>query len=142
MLTWTMMDCFFYKKPSILGSINGMVTGLVVITPGAGVVAGWGAIVMGICSGIVPWITMNPGSKNKLFRVWVDDTMGITHTHMVTGVLGGFLTGIFATESGCIAFGLTNPGGAVSGNGRQVWIQIVGALFIIGWNIVWTSLIL
>jgi hypothetical protein len=37
---------------------------------------------------------------------------------------------------------LTNPGGAIDGNGRQVWLQIVGALFIIGWNIVWTSLIM
>jgi Amt family ammonium transporter len=30
----------------------------------------------------------------------------------------------------------------IDGNGRQVWIQIVGALFVIGWNIVWTSLIM
>lgn len=43
---------------------------------------------------------------------------------------------------GCAAFGLTNPGGAVAGNGKQVWLQIVGGLFIIGWNIVWTSLIM
>jgi ammonium transporter, Amt family len=37
---------------------------------------------------------------------------------------------------------LTNNGGAIDGNGRQVWVQIVGALFIIGWNVVWTSLIM
>jgi len=56
-------------------------------------------------------------------------------------VLGGFLTGLFATSEGCAAFGVTNPGGAIDGNGRQVWLQIVGFLFIIGWNLVWTSLI-
>jgi len=61
---------------------------------------------------------------------------------MVTGLLGGFLTGIFATAEGCAAFGLTNPGGAIDDNGRQVWLQIVGGLFIIGWNLVWTSLIM
>ncbi len=32
--------------------------------------------------------------------------------------------------------------GAIEGNGRQVWLQIVGFLFVIGWNLVWTSLIL
>jgi Amt family ammonium transporter len=82
------------------------------------------------------------GRKLKLFTVHVDDALGITHTHMVAGALGGFLTGLFATEEGCAAFALTNKGGAIDGNGRQVWLQIVGALFIIGWNLVWVSIIM
>lgn len=143
MLTWTLMDVVFFRKPSLIGAVNGMITGLVVITPGAGVVTGWGAIVEGICSGIVPWISMNvAGKKLGLFKHYVDDTLGITHTHMVAGTLGGFLTGIFATADGCAAFGITNPGGAIDGNGKQVWLQIVGALFIIGWNLFWTSAIM
>lgn len=60
---------------------------------------------------------------------------------MVAGFTGGFLTGIFATIDGCAAFGLTNPGGAIEGNGKQVWLQIVGALFIIGFNLFMTSVI-
>jgi Amt family ammonium transporter len=60
---------------------------------------------------------------------------------LVGGVVGGFLTGLFATTEGCQAFGVTNPGGAIDGNGRQVWLQIVGFLFIIGWNLFWTSAI-
>jgi Amt family ammonium transporter len=82
------------------------------------------------------------GRKLKLFTVHVDDALGITHTHMVAGTLGGFLTGLFATTEGCAAFALTNPGGAIDGNGKQVWLQIVGALFIIGWNLVWVSIIM
>lgn len=82
------------------------------------------------------------GRKLKLFTVHVDDALGITHTHMVAGALGGFLTGLFATAEGCAAFALTNPGGAIDGNGKQVWLQIVGALFIIGWNLVWVSIIM
>jgi Amt family ammonium transporter len=60
----------------------------------------------------------------------------------VGSLVGGIGTGLFATSAGCAAFGLTNPGGAIDGNGRQVWIQIVSALFVIGWNVVWTSLIM
>lgn len=143
LLVWTILDVIFYKKPSLIGAINGMITGLVAITPAAGVVAGWGAVIMGICSGIVPWISMNiAGKRSRLFTHWVDDTLGITHTHMVAGTLGGFLTGLFATAEGCTAFECISPGGAIEGNGRQVWLQIVGALFIIGWNLVWTSLIM
>lgn len=82
------------------------------------------------------------GRKLKLFTHYSDDALGITHTHMVAGALGGFLTGLFATTEGCAAFALTNPGGAIDGNGKQVWLQIVGALFIIGWNLVWVSIIM
>ncbi len=141
MLTWTVMDLIFFKKPAVIGAIQGIITGLVAITPAAGVVAGWGAIIIGVCSGIVPWISMNILGKQKWFLEAVDDVVGDFHTHLVGGVLGGFLTGLFATTEGCQAFGLTNPGGAIDGNGRQVWLQIVGFLFIIGWNIFWTSAI-
>lgn len=143
LLTWTMLDILFYKKPAIIGAVNGMITGLVAITPAAGVVTGWGAIIIGLFSGSIPWLSMNfAGRRWKLFTVHCDDVLGVTHTHMVAGFLGGFLVGIFADKEGCAAFGLTNPGGAIDGNGRQVWVQLVGGLFIIGWNLVWTSLIL
>ncbi|KAH0551048.1 hypothetical protein GP486_007599 [Trichoglossum hirsutum] len=141
-IVWVICDLIYYKRPSVIGAIQGMITGLVAITPAAGVVAGWGAIVLGLGSGSIPWISMNiAGKKLSLFQ-HVDDTLGVFHTHFVGALVGGFGTGLFATVKGCAAFGLTNPGGAIEGNGRQVWLQIVGALFIIGWNIVWTSLIM
>lgn len=59
LLVWTILDVLYYKKPSIIGAVQGMITGLVAITPAAGVIAGWGAIVMGVLSGSIPWATMN-----------------------------------------------------------------------------------
>jgi len=141
LIIWTLMDVIFYKKPSIIGAVQGMITGLVAITPAAGFVAGWGAIVIGVCSGSLPWLSLNIFGKTKLMYN-VDDTLGLFHTHLVPAILGGFLTGLFATAEGCAAFALTSPGGAIAGNGRQVWIQIVGALFILGWDAVWTAIIL
>jgi ammonium transporter, Amt family len=141
MLSWTVMDLVFFKKPAVIGAIQGIITGLVAITPAAGFVAGWGAIIIGVCSGTIPWISMNILGKQKWFLEFADDVVGDFHTHLVGGVLGGFLTGLFATTEGCQAFGVTNPGGAIDGNGRQVWLQIVGFLFIIGWNLFWTSAI-
>lgn len=141
MLTWMLCDVIKYKKVSVIGAVDGLITGLVAITPAAGVITGWGAIVMGLLSGSIPWVSMNFLGKTALFNK-VDDCLGVFHTHLVAGVVGGFMTGILATVQGSAAFGLTNPGGAIDGNGKQVWLQIVGALFIIGWNIVWTSLIM
>lgn len=66
--------------------------GLVAITPCAGLVAGWAAIIIGVLSAVIPWFTMN-----ILGRVpplcYVDDTLGVLHTHAVAGLLGGFLVG-------------------------------------------------
>ncbi|KAF2096346.1 ammonium transporter mep1B [Rhizodiscina lignyota] len=142
LLVWTILDIIFFKKPSVIGSVQGMITGLVAITPAAGVVAGWGAIIIGVCSGSLPWLTMNILAKKFQIFHAVDDTLGVFHTHLVAGVTGGFLVGIFATAEGCAAFALTTPGGAIEGNGVQIGWQLAGALFIIGWNVVWTSLIM
>ncbi|KKA22095.1 Ammonium transporter [Rasamsonia emersonii CBS 393.64] len=141
-LVWTIMDIIFYGKPAVIGAVQGMITGLVAITPAAGVVAGWGAVIIGACSGSIPWISLNVlGKRVSLFK-HVDDTLDVFHTHAVAGFLGGFLVGLFATKEGCAAFALTSPGGAIEGNGKQVWLQIVGALFIIALNLFMTPLIL
>lgn len=58
LLVWTTLDVVFFGKPSVIGAIQGMMTGLVCITPGAGVVQSWAAIVMGILGGTIPWFTM------------------------------------------------------------------------------------
>jgi len=139
---WVMMDLAYYRRPSIIGAIQGMITGLVAITPAAGVVAGWGAIALGLGSGTIPWVSLNLGKRHLSIFQRVDDTLDVFHTHFVGSLVGGLGTGLFATAKGCAAFGITNPGGVIDGNGRQFWVQIVGALFVIGWNIVWTSLIM
>jgi ammonium transporter, Amt family len=119
-LVWTVLDIIFFKKPAVIGAVQGMITGLVAITPAAGVVAGWGAIIIGALSGSIPWVSMNiMGKKLWLFQK-VDDTLGVYHTHLCAGVLGGMMTGVFATAEGCAAFGLTTPGGAIEGNWKQV----------------------
>ncbi|GAB4857362.1 Ammonium transporter [Ancistrocladus abbreviatus] len=143
LLVWTCWDVIFFKKPSIIGAIQGMITGLVCITPGAGMVQGWAALVMGILSGTIPWYTMMVLSKKVPFFEMVDDTLGVFHTHAVAGTLGGALTGLFAHPDLSSMF-LPDPNakGAFYGSGVQFLKQLVGAAFIVGWNVVATSIIL
>lgn len=143
LLVWTCWDVLFFKKPSVIGAIQGMITGLVCITPAAGLVQGWAALIMGIVSGTVPWYTMMVLSKKVPLLEKVDDTLGVLHTHAVAGVLGGGLTGLFAQPDLSSMF-LPNPTskGAFYGHGIQIIKQLVGAAFIISWNVVVTSLIL
>lgn len=145
LLVWTCLDVIFFGKPSVIGAVQGMITGLVCITPAAGVVQGWAAIVMGVLSGSIPWFTMMVLHKKSKLLQMVDDTLGVFHTHAVAGVLGGALTGLFAEPVLCDLY-LPSPGtkGAFYGGsgGKQFLKQLAGAGFIIGWNVVVTTIIL
>jgi Amt family ammonium transporter len=147
LLVWTLMDKMAYGKPSIIGAVNGMIAGLVAITPGAGYVNGGGAIIIGICAGIIPWLSMNRLQKTTLM-MRVDDTLSVFSTHGIAGLMGGLLTGILASPDMLEYIGTDKdaPGvsvtGLVYGNAHQLLLQVYGAAFIIVYNAIATFIIL
>jgi len=148
LLVWTLMDKMAYGKPSVLGAVNGMIAGLVAITPGAGFVDGWGAIIIGVVAGIIPWLSMNKLQKTS-FMMKVDDTLSVLSTHGVAGLLGGLMVGIVANPDVLEYIGTDKeaPGVSVTGllygdNGHQLLMQIYGAAFIIVFNAIMTFIIL
>src|SRR5487761_2514837 len=92
-LVWVLCDKLAYGKPSVIGAVNGMIAGLVAITPAAGYVNGWGAAIIGIVAGTIPWMSMNWLQKTKLLMK-VDDTLSVLSTHGIAAICGGLLTGI------------------------------------------------
>jgi Amt family ammonium transporter len=147
LLVWTLLDKLAYGKPSVLGAVNGMIAGLVAITPAAGYVDGLGAIVIGVVAGIIPWLAMNKLQKMS-FMQRVDDTLSVFSTHGVAGLTGGLLTGLLANPDMLMYIGTDKeaPGvnitGLLYGNPKQLWLQCVGAAFIIVYNVIATSIIL
>lgn len=147
LLVWTLMDYWAYVKPSVLGAVNGMIAGLVAITPGAGYVDGVGAIIIGICAGIIPWLAMNKLQKTNLFMK-VDDTLSVFSTHGCAGLMGGLLVGILANPDMLEYVGTdknapgVNVTGLLYGNAGQLLLQVEGAAFIIVYNIIATFIIL
>ncbi|KAL5557469.1 hypothetical protein UlMin_039705 [Ulmus minor] len=145
LLVWVSLDMIVYKKSSVVGAVQGMITGLVCITPGAGIVDPWAAILMGVLSGSIPWYTMMVLHGRSAFFQSVDDTLGVFHTHAVAGLLGGILSGIFAQKN---LLKMMYSGETYSlsdiwllGAVKQTGFQLLGALFITVWNAVVTSLI-
>ncbi|HEY1735888.1 MAG TPA: ammonium transporter [Methylovirgula sp.] len=147
LLVWMLLDYFAYGKPSIIGAVNGMIAGLVAITPAAGYVDGWGAMAIGVCAGIIPWLSMNKFQKLG-FMQKVDDTLSVFSTHGVAGLMGGLLTGVFANPAMLEYIGTDKdaPGvnitGLLYGNPHQLLVQFYGAAFIIVYNVVATFIIL
>ena len=58
-LVWVGWDYLTGRKPSLIGSVNGMIVGLVAITPAAGFVNGWGAIAIGAIGSSVVYLAYN-----------------------------------------------------------------------------------
>jgi Amt family ammonium transporter len=147
LIVWTLMDRMAYGKPSVLGAVNGMIAGLVAITPAAGYVDGWGAIIIGVCAGIIPWLAMNKLQKTKMMMK-VDDTLSVFSTHGCAGLMGGLLTGILANPKMLEYIGTDKdaPGVSVTGwaygSFHQFVLQVEGALFIIVYNVIATFIIL
>ena len=143
LLVWTLLNSMAYGKPSVVGAINGMIAGLVAITPGAGFVNGYGAIIIGVCAGIIPWLSMNKLQKTALMSK-VDDVLSVFSTHGVAGLMGGLLVGVLADPNMLVYIGTDKdaPGVSVTGGAHQLLLQFYAAAFIIVFNAVGTFIIL
>src|SRR6202795_4119242 len=147
LLVWTLMDKMAYGKPSVIGAVNGMIAGLVGITPAAGYVDGWGAIAIGVVAGIIPWLSMNKLQKCN-FMMKVDDTLSVFSPNGMAGLLGGLLVGILANPDMLQYIGTdkeapgVNVTGWLYGNPGQLLLQAEGAAFIIVFNAIATFIIL
>ncbi|KAF2306433.1 hypothetical protein GH714_018033 [Hevea brasiliensis] len=122
LLVWTTLDVIFFGKPSVIGAVQGMMTGLACITPGAGLVQSWAAIIFGFLSGSIPsvshprggrpigWPPHRPPSRARSLR----------------------------TSSA-----KENRGAFYGGNGGVQFLkQMAAASFVIAWNIASTTIIL
>jgi Amt family ammonium transporter len=130
-LVWVVWDYLSGRKPSLIGSVNGMIVGLVAITPAAGFVNGYGAIAIGAIGSSVVYLAYNYLSRAWPFRI-VDDTLGVVYTHGFAGLVGGLLTGLFADSNMIVYLGLGNtPSFAATGGLHLFKLQLYAGVWVI-----------
>lgn len=118
-----------YGKPDVSMCLNASLAGLVGITAGCDVLDAFGAVVVGVVSGLL-----------VCFGVWfldhvlhVDDPVGAVAVHFLNGMWGVIAVGLFATKSAPASEceGLFYGGGfALLGS------QLLGMLCILAWTAV------
>ncbi|HEY6279012.1 MAG TPA: ammonium transporter [Streptosporangiaceae bacterium] len=148
MMTWIVMDMIGGpgKKATFLGGINGMICGLVGITPAAGYVNGFGAIIIGVVDSAIVWFAWNYLSRVRPFSK-VDDALGVVYTHGIAGLFGGLMVGLLADPKMIVYLGIgktpnVTSAGLFYGHPKQLLIQAGAALTIIVWDGLVTFLIL
>jgi len=125
-IAWVLMDMRFKHKPTLIGATTAAVTGLVAITPAAGYVNGWGALVIGIAAGIIPWVALDKLTP----KLKLDDALGVFGAHGVAGLTGGLLTGILA-DPAVTQFVAPGLAGAFYGNIYELGVQALAALVVV-----------
>ncbi|KAK6456812.1 putative ammonium transporter [Scheffersomyces xylosifermentans] len=109
------------RKFSMISFSSGVMTGLVVITPGGGYVSSpsefWKSFVFGVVGAVV----CNLSTRLKYF-FRIDDALDIFAIHGIAGIVGSLLTGIFANKQ------YNSQGGWVEGHWKQLGYQVLGCV--------------
>lgn len=137
-ITATLTSWLVISKPDLGMSINGLLAGLVAITPSCAYVSVPSSMIIGAIAGVLVVLSVMFFDRAKL-----DDPVGALSVHLVHGVLGTLFVGLFAQDG--IA-GIRSPNGLFFGGGfgllgRQALGTVsVAAFVVIGSGLVWLAI--
>ncbi len=128
MLTWMLVERIKDGHATTLGAASGVVAGLVAITPCAGFVGGMSPILIGGAAGVVCVLAI--GLKN---RFGYDDSLDVIGIHLVGGLLGSVVLGLFADS----AVNEVATDGLFLGGGAGLLVdQIVASVAVLAFSLV------
>lgn len=106
---WVLLSWKRSGRASLVAALNGMLVGLVAVTPSAAYISAQAAFFIGIIAGIISYFAM-------IFfkdRLKIDDALDVGAVHGVTGITGSLAVGIVAAAAlyPSVPDGLINGGG-------------------------------
>ena len=126
-ITWLVIEWIKEGQPKFVGLLTGAVAGLATITPAAGFVPLWAAMIIGIAAGAVCFFAVQ--MKNKLG--W-DDALDVWGVHGIGGMLGTILLGVFAFSY------INGQSGLLEGNTsfflKEVVAVLISAVYAFGFT--------
>ncbi len=129
-LLWILIEWFHQGKATALGFASGILAGLVAVTPAAGVVQPWGAMVLGALAAVICYMAIQ--AKNVL---GYDDSLDAFGIHGVGGIVGALLLVFFIRK------GWMNEAAVAAGGSWTVWNQLGVQAAAVGIAIVYSALI-
>jgi Amt family ammonium transporter len=94
LLAWALVERIRLGSASSMGAASGLISALVAITPACGAVSPLGALAIGLIAGAVCSLAIE-----LKFRLGFDDSLGVVGVHLVGGIIGTILVGLFATDA-------------------------------------------
>ena len=126
LLGWLAIEYRRTGSATTLGAASGAVSGLVAITPGAGFVPAWAALLIGFVGGVV-----GEQAVKLKFRFSYDDSLDVVAVHGMCGVLGTLCVGLFALPQ--VTFSGKHKGLLLGGGLHQLAVQALAVLVTAAW---------
>jgi Amt family ammonium transporter len=132
LLAWALVERIRRGATTSMGAASGLVSALVAITPACGAVSPLGAVAIGaiagaVCSLAIEW----------KFRLGYDDSLDVVGVHLVGGIIGTLLVGVFATDSAP-----NGVSGLLYGGGpAQLGIQALATVAVLAYSFILTWII-
>ena len=124
LVSWMIVERVKVGKATLVGAATGLVAGLVVITPAAGFVEPWAALIMGLCVSPICYFAISFAKA----KIGYDDALDAFGCHCVGGIVGGLFTGIFCVPE----LSWTDFGGlAYTGDASLLCSQFLGILITV-----------
>jgi Amt family ammonium transporter len=94
LLAWALVERIRLGSASSMGAASGLISALVAITPACGAVSPLGALAIGVIAGAVCSLAIE-----LKFRLGFDDSLDVVGVHLIGGIIGTLLIGLFATDA-------------------------------------------
>ena len=132
-IVWSQIEWIKFGKPSLVGTVTGVIAGLATVTPASGFVGPLGGLILGALAGAICFFAVDFVKE----RLNIDDSLDVFAVHGVGGILGTLLVALLAVGA------LGGNGVSVeSGNiGAQVGVQAIGLLATAAWAAIATFII-
>ena len=127
MLGWLLVERIKGGHATTLGAASGAVAGLVAITPCAGFVGGMAPIYIGLIAGALCFLACS-----IKFRFKYDDALDVVGVHLVGGIVGSLLLGLFADRAFNPA--VVHQGVFVNGSWELMGDQVIAVVATIVWS--------
>jgi ammonium transporter, Amt family len=128
-VVWMLLEGVLLKRVSLVGTVTGIVAGLATVTPGAGFISPWSALIFGALGSAIGFFATQLVKQ----RMKIDDSLDVFAVHGLGGATGTILTGIFAAkELGGMGFTSAESIGA------QLGLQLLGVAVVALWSAVAT----
>ena len=129
MLGWLVVERVKDGHATTLGAGSGAVAGLVAITPCAGYVGTMPALIIGAVAGAVCFLAL---AIKRVFKF--DDALDVIAVHLVGGIIGSVLLGLFADSA--VNEAVTHEGLFIGGGGRLLLDQVIASAVVFAFSFV------
>jgi Amt family ammonium transporter len=131
-LAWLLVERLRDGHATVLGGMSGAIAGLVAITPACGAVTPMGALAVGAIAGAIC-----PRAVALKYRLGYDDSLDVVGVHLVGGIVGTLLVGVFGS-----AAAPSGRDGLLYGGGLELLgVQAVATIAVVGYSFVVSLLI-